>query len=201
MKHSTHTTGAAGRRFALLTAVFLCMSAVSGCSGTKTVETAPQTTQDTQTLAPSEAETTTAAAGLPNPMQEVSDSLDFEKLGIHMIAPAEAENVQYFIINGEVADIHFTLDGVDYTWRASNTAEDFAGIFERFKTDEGLLTTFELNGATTEISIKTTESGGRLAMWEWGDTKYTLYTASQLDDGAIEALALKLAELSLSENQ
>ena len=98
-------------------------------------------------------------------------------------------------------EVHVTLDGVDYTWRASNTAEDFAGIFERFKEGEEIDTSYDADGESAKITIKTTESGGRLAAWAWGDTNYTLYTAAVVEDEAIEALTLHLAELSLNEKQ
>ena len=41
-----------------------------------------------------------------------------------MVAPADGENKQFFIINGEVAEISFSENGVSYCYRASNTAED-----------------------------------------------------------------------------
>ena len=47
--------------------------------------------------------------------------------------------------------------------------------------------------------FKTTDSGGRLASWEWGSTKYTLYTAAQVDDETITDLTMNLVELSQYE--
>ncbi len=32
----------------------------------------------------------------------------FEAMGVHMVAPADGENKQFFIINGEVAEISFS---------------------------------------------------------------------------------------------
>ena len=61
-------------------------------------------------------------------MEEVGNEQDFEAMGVHMVAPADGENKQFFIINGEVAEISFSENGVSYCYRASNTAEDFAGI-------------------------------------------------------------------------
>lgn len=45
-----------------------------------------------------------------------------------MVLPEGAEDTSFFIINQEVADARFSLDGVPYTYRASDTAEDFAGF-------------------------------------------------------------------------
>ena len=131
-------------------------------------------------------------------MKEADSVLDFESIGVHMVLPKEAAAPSYYIINGEVADVEFTCDQVQYTYRASDTARDFAGIFERFK--DGIITETAGSGEEkTQILVRTTESGGHLASWEWGSTKYTLYTSGQAEDTQVAALAVTLAELS--ENQ
>ena len=181
-----------GKRAVLLTAVLAsCM--IGGCAGKE-----PAPTEATPAETSARAEESTGNAGIPNPMEEVDNVLAFEKIGVHMVLPKEAVEPSYFIINGEVADIHFTFNDIGYTYRASDTAEDFAGIFERFK-DGVINETADSGGQVAEIQIKTTESGGRLAAWEWGSTKYTLYTASQVEDGEISSLAVTLAELGENE--
>ena len=139
----------------------LVLTQLSGCSSSKVKETSAQET----TVAPTEAET----ASIPNPIEEVGNEQDFEAMGVHMVAPADGENKQFFIINGEVAEISFSENGVSYCYRASNTAEDFAGIFERFK-DDILVVSWKSGDAAGEAQVKTTESGGRLASWSWGST-------------------------------
>lgn len=67
---------------------------------------------------------------------EVENEQSFESMGIHMVAPADGENTKFYTISGEVAEITFDENGVSYCYRASNTAEDFAGIFERFTDQE-----------------------------------------------------------------
>lgn len=184
--------GTSGRTAVLLTAV-LASCIIGGCAK-KPAE--PVKTTQAESLA--ETAETTESPGLPNPMEEVDNELAFEAIGVHMVLPKEAVNPSYFMINGEVADIHFTFNNIDYTYRASDTAEDFAGIFERFK--EGVIT--EKAGSEeqeTEIQIRTTESGGRLAAWEWGSTKYTLYTASEVENADIIDLAVTLAGLGQNE--
>ncbi|MCC8024631.1 MAG: hypothetical protein LIP16_04915 [Clostridium sp.] len=169
----------------VLAAVFL-----GGCSRNKLAEPAEESAA---------AEAVTAdTAQAPNPMAEVEDPQAFEAIGVHMIAPANGKDIKYFIISGQVAEMQFTLDGTAYSWRASDTAEDFAGIFERFK-EEVITEEYEDGSHRAQIEIKTTESGGRLASWAWGSTKYTLYTSGEVTDAAIKATALKLAELSENE--
>ena len=185
-------------RKGILLAVALTALLAAGCGGKKE----PVKTSEAETSAPAEtgtrAESGTATQELPNPMAEVKDVLAFEAIGVHMVLPEGAEDTSFFIINQEVADAQFTLDGVAYTYRASDTAEDFAGIFERFK-DEAISRNYDYGETSLEVLIKTTDSGGRLASWEWGSTKYTLYTAAQVDDDTITDLTMHLVELSQYE--
>ena len=185
-------------RKGILLAVALTALLAAGCGGKKE----PVKTSEAETSAPAEtgtrAESGTATQELPNPMAEVKDVLAFEAIGVHMVLPEGAEDTSFFIINQEVADAQFSLDGVAYTYRASDTAEDFAGIFERFK-DEAIAQNYDYGETSLEVLIKTTDSGGRLASWEWGSTKYTLYTAAQVDDETITDLTMNLVELSQYE--
>ncbi len=185
-------------RKGILLAVALTALLAAGCGGKKE----PVKTSEAETSAPAEtgtrAESGTATQELPNPMAEGKDVLAFEAIGVHMVLPEGAEDTSFFIINQEVADARFSLDGVAYTYRASDTAEDFAGIFERFK-DEAISRNYDYGETSLEVLIKTTDSGGRLASWEWGSTKYTLYTAAQVDDDTITDLTMHLVELSQYE--
>lgn len=186
-------------RKGILLAVALTALLAAGCRGG---QKEPAKASEAETSAPAEtdttAETETGSQELPNPMTEVKDVLAFEAIGVHMVLPEGAEDASFFIINQEVADAQFTLDGVAYTYRASDTAEDFAGIFERFK-DETITQNYDYGDTSLEVLIKTTDSGGRLASWEWGSTKYTLYTAAQVDDETITDLTMNLVELSQYE--
>ena len=183
-------------RKGILLAIALTALLAAGCGSKKE----PVKTSEAETSAPAETATEPEAGNqeLPNPMVEVEDVLAFEAIGVHMVLPEGAEATSFFIINQEVADAQFTLDGVAYTYRASDTAEDFAGIFERFK-DEAIAQNYDYGETSLEVLIKTTDSGGRLASWEWGSTKYTLYTAAQVDDETITDLTMNLVELSQYE--
>lgn len=171
-------------------ALAVCLSACSSQPQTKTQEE----TQIVETQTEPDAQTQTSeAAQIPNPMEPVSGPEDYQELGVYMPVPQDAQDLQYFILNQEVADVHMTLDGVVYNWRASNTAQDFAGIFERFKEEE-LSHLYEYDDGSIQAVIRTTDSGGRLAQWQWQDTKYTLYTASSVSDETIQALTDQLVQ-------
>ena len=71
-----------------------------------------------------------AIFSLANPYEAVEDASEFEKrLGISLDAPQNAENVVYSIINGELADIDFTLNGHEYKLRGSNQDGDISGLY------------------------------------------------------------------------
>lgn len=139
---------------------------------------------------------TLPAVKRPNPMTAVTDETAFLSLGIYMALPKEAADPLCFILNGEVAEIQFTYNEIPYSYRASNTSEDFAGIFERF-TDQVLTVEYEAlqEGETAAAQIRTTQSKGRLASWKWKDTSYTLYTASGISDEDISSVVTALLEL------
>lgn len=172
----------------------------AGCGGKEqpSQSTAAESSAPVETGSKAETETGTDSADMTNPMKEVDSVLDFETIGVHMVLPEGAEETSFFIISQEVADTRFSLDGVAYTYRASDTAEDFAGIFERFK-DETISQIYDYGDKSINVEIKTTDSNGRLASWEWGSTKYTLYTAAQVEDDTITGLTMKLVELSQYE--
>lgn len=164
----------------------------AGC-GQKQPEERTMQTQEETSASGTEA---SSAVQKPNPMTAVTDETAFQSLGIYMALPEEAEDPLCFILNGEVAEIQFSYHEISYSYRASNTAEDFAGIFERF-TDQILTVEFKAleGGETASALIRTTQSGGRLASWKWKDTSYTLYTASNVSDEDISSTVTALLEL------
>lgn len=64
-----------------------------------------------------------------NPFSDVDGSEAFLELGIDADAPENAENISYSIIDGEIANISFELDGHEYILRASYQSGDFTGIY------------------------------------------------------------------------
>ena len=64
------------------------------------------------------------------PFEDVQSAADFEDLGFTIDAPENAEDVSYCILDGEIAQVTFTLDGHSYTYRASKLDGDFSGDTE-----------------------------------------------------------------------
>lgn len=68
---------------------------------------------------------------ISNPFIEVSDADAFKTLGITLDAPKAAQDVSYYIIGGEIAEVRFLLDGKNYLIRASAQEGDFSGLYGR----------------------------------------------------------------------
>lgn len=64
------------------------------------------------------------------PFEDVQSAADFEDLGFTIDAPENAEDVSYCILDGEIAQVTFSLDGHSYTYRASKLDGDFSGDTE-----------------------------------------------------------------------
>lgn len=141
------------------------------------------------------------SAGLPNPLVTVSDPAAFEPLGVRIDAPTGAQNVVYVVIADEIAQVQFTLDGRDYTYRASLSKEDIAGVYETFDNEAHGV---EADGTDwhASVTIRTIDGGkgGALASFAYDSAQYTLFTSSSVTVEAMGDLAVQLAEASCPKN-
>lgn len=89
-----------------------------------------------------------------------------EELGISIDAPEGSKNVQYMIIDDEVADISFVYNDIDYTLRASKQNGDFSGI-------NGTAVLSELIGENNNamLTVVTDISNETYLKLEWNDGK------------------------------
>lgn len=107
-----------------------------------------------------------------NPVRLVDSAAAFiEELGISVDAPEGSENVQYRIIDDEIADISFVYSSIDYTLRASEKKGDFSGI-------DGTAVLSELIGGNNNamLTAVTNPSNEAYLKLEWnsGKTRYIL---------------------------
>ncbi len=131
---------------------------------------------------------------IPNPMEELPSAEDFAELGVSIDAPEGATDVKYFIISGKLAQVSFTLDGRDFTYRCADEDEgDITGVYDEFR-DEELAVNAEYPDGCIEVRIRTTIDGGRLATWENGGKTFSLFTVSEMSDDEITSLCLRLCE-------
>ncbi len=70
-------------------------------------------------------------ANLPNPLKETDAEGIQQTLGVSFGVPEGAENLKYFTINDETAEMRFTKDGTEYTARIkpSSEFEDISGLY------------------------------------------------------------------------
>ena len=136
-----------------------------------------------------------APVGMPNPMKEADPETILNELGITMVVPQGAENLHYFIIDGEtrIAELDFFLNGSDYTYRMAPSAfgeEKIDGMhYEWTKTEE-----FPVGYLTGTVSWIEGDAG----MARWFDIVpgmlYTLSTSENVDPEALKTLANELFE-------
>lgn len=66
---------------------------------------------------------------IANPFVPIENAEAFQRqLGIAIDAPAGAKDINYSILDGNMADIYFILDGHAYSLRASAQSGDFSGL-------------------------------------------------------------------------
>lgn len=76
--------------------------------------------------------------GMANPMVETDAKGVMDKTGLEFKIPEGASDVQYFVINNELAEARFKLDGVEYTARMQPTGEftDISGYYYEWDSQE-----------------------------------------------------------------
>lgn len=77
-------------------------------------------------------------AGMPNPMVESDAQGVLEATGFSFNIPEGAADVQYFIIDGKLADVRFTDNGTNYTARmqAMNEFTDISVMYYEWTSEE-----------------------------------------------------------------
>ncbi len=61
-----------------------------------------------------------------SPFEDVDGVDDFEKLGFTIDAPENAENIQYCIVDGEIARVRFSVGDHKYTYEAAKLDGNFS---------------------------------------------------------------------------
>lgn len=96
-----------------------------------------------------------------------------EELGITINAPEGSKNVQYRIIDNEIADISFVYHGINYTLRASEKSGDFSGINGTAVLSELIGDDCDNGAVLTAVENFSSEAFLKLE-WNAGKTKYFL---------------------------
>ena len=119
------------------------------------------------------------------PFEDVQSAADFEDLGFTIDAPENAGDVSYCILDGEIAQVTFTLDGHSYTYRASKLDGDFSGDTEE------AVGSASLNAEYDAVLDRLSLNGWR-AHWNRDAVSYYL---SNFDGAGEEAITKLVNEL------
>lgn len=122
---------------------------------------------------------------LANPFLPVENaSAISEQLGIEIDAPMGAENVEYTICDGEMANIYFEYDGNSYTLRASRQSGDFSGL-------NGTPAGAEIIDAQNDAVLEAVRSGDeiyRKITWTNGEVTFILINTDGTDEETMKQL-------------
>ena len=113
-----------------------------------------------------------------NPVEE-ADAAALAAAGLPLEAPFGSENVSYSLIDGKTAQVQFTLNGVDYTFRGTREEGDVAGVYGEIQSEETLAACGDVYSQTT--TYRTFTDGGKLALWDSADVHCSLYAAAPDD--------------------
>ena len=127
-------------------------------------------------------------AEMANPWVTVKDSESLqESTGIAIDAPAAADRIAYSALGDELADVTFTLDGHEYTLRASKRTDDFSGLYGEPAEESSIAST---GGKDDMVTMKSGDETYRKITWMRDGTTYILTNT----DGASEEAFLDVYE-------
>ena len=121
-----------------------------------------------------------------NPFTEVENADAFKALSITLDAPADAQNTSYAIIDGNMAEVRFELDGKSYLARASAQEGDFSELNGNESSPETI--DAKNNAVLTTVRIDTSDY--QKITWTNGKINYCLYGT----DGADKAQVISAYE-------
>ncbi len=175
----------------LIIALAIAMILSLACCGDNTATVSVTSANDTSSTEPINSELT----GMPNPWTESSAAEIEEKLGVGFNEPDGASDISYqWMESDNLAQMHFTVDGVDWTARIKPSAhyDDISGMEYTWdtETDAEVLTVddFEVKG-----TLRTTlDEGKNVISGLWQNDRGFMYSLSAVSD---KELDLSLAQL------
>lgn len=125
-------------------------------------------------------------AEMANPWVTVKDSESLkENTGITIDAPAAADEIAYSSLGDEIADVTFTVEGHEYTLRASKSRDDFSELYGKTEKES----TIASDNGTADLKVLSEGDEIYLKItWSDGDTVYILTNT----DGASEEAFLEV---------
>lgn len=146
-------------------------------------------------------ENTDTPSAMPNPMEEVTDETMIEELSYGIKLPNGAQNIETYLISGELFERRFEMDGISYTFRTqkADAYEDISGMYYEWDvTDPVELGTFRSGDAMRAITEEET-----VDVVNWYDTSVNANfslsaVAPDLDGYDILAIVYQMLEATPS---
>ena len=101
---------------AILTVMLAASLLLTGCSSSQTESSAPESSSSSQSS--SEAD---SSAEIPNPVQPVKTAAELAEMGFDIVLPAEAEEIEYSVIDGTIAQAVFTMSDSEWILRTGES--------------------------------------------------------------------------------
>ncbi len=118
-----------------------------------------------------------------NPFVEVEGADAFRELSITLDAPNGADDVSYAVIDGQIAQVTFSLDGKSYLSRASAQDGDFSGL----NGDEFSSETVDAENNAVLIELQSDGMSVCKLVWTNGKINYCLYGTDGAERGQLIA--------------
>ena len=155
------------------------MMLFTGC-GKNEDEVLQSSEPTTETLA----ETTSA-----EPYREVESPEEFLDFGVFINVPKDSENTSYSIIEGDIAEINFKYDGIEYILRGTNTNKSLTDdINEEYKEIRD-----SIANEVRDVTVLATVSGRRTAQWNYEGTNFALISKDPVEFTEFSKLCTWLA--------
>ncbi|MBR5409682.1 MAG: hypothetical protein IK104_03355 [Clostridia bacterium] len=153
-----------------LIALLLAFALTFAACGETPDPTEPAESESGSEAAPAEDDSIEeATAGMPNPMEKLEGPAKFEHdLGFTLDAPEGAEDVSYYVISGQIAEVGFWLGDHGFNLRATKEEGDVSGLFGESVSKE------TLDDGTELETILSGEAEWYCLRWTEGDIYYTL---------------------------
>lgn len=151
-------------------AIILCFLLLSACTPAENEEDTDMNEELTEST--DDAVSMGGMMGIANPISSYDTAEEVEAVtGILLNIPERAENTAFSTITGTIAQARFTLDGIEYTLRASKEAPTAAlhGIYADIVSTEGFATTGGLTVTATNLG-----DAYSVCEWEFDGAFYSL---------------------------
>lgn len=135
-------------------------------------------------------QTAVSAVSIKNPVVTSNRTEIREKLGIRFKEPTDASDIQYSIIAGNLAQMTFVRNGIEYTARSSRqpSFSDISGLYYTWSKE--IDTQFERCAANIKLA---SAEGTTVGVCLWYDQELSCMCSVSMNSGATQQLLENIA--------